>query len=87
MRSFAGEERRLALALDASTLGERWTVLAISVVIRGCAIPVAWKVIGAHAKGSWRPYWEELLDGLKGSVPADWQVVVLADRGLYARWL
>ena len=87
VRSFAGEERRLALALDASTLGERWTVLAISVVIRGCAIPVAWKVIGAHAKGSWRPYWEELLDCLKGSVPADWQVVVLADRGLYARWL
>ena len=87
MRSFAGEERRLALALDASTLGERWTVLSISVVIRGCAIPVAWKVIGAHAKGSWRPYWEELLDCLKGSVPADWQVVVLADRGLSARWL
>ncbi len=87
VRSFAGEERRLALALDARTLGERWTVLAISVVIRGCAIPVAWKVIGAHAKGSWRPYWEELLDCLKGSVPADWQVLVLADRGLYARWL
>src|SRR2546421_2889545 len=87
VRSFAGEERRLALALDARTLGERWTVLAISVVIRGCAIPVAWKVIGAHAKGSWRPYWEELLERLKGSVPADWQVLVLADRGLYARWL
>lgn len=85
--SFAGEERRLALALDASTLGDRWTVLSISVVLRGCAIPVAWKVIGAHAKGSWRPYWEELLERLKGSVPADWQVLVLADRGLYARWL
>lgn len=87
VRSFVGEERRLALALDASTLGQRWTVLSISVVIRGCAIPVAWKVIGAHAKGSWRPYWEELLECLKGSVPADWQVLVLADRGLYARWL
>ena len=44
-------------------------------------------MIGAHAKGSWRPYWEELLGHLKGSVPADWQVLVLADRGLYARWL
>ncbi len=44
-------------------------------------------MIGAHAKGSWRPYWEELLARLKGSVPADWQVLVLADRGLYARWL
>jgi hypothetical protein len=84
---WAGEDRRLALALDASTLGDRWTVLSISVLVRGCAIAVAWKVIGAHAKGSWRPYWEELLERVKGSVPADWQVLVLADRGLYARWL
>jgi hypothetical protein len=87
VRRWAGEERRLALALDATTLADRWTVLSISVVLRGCAIPVAWKVIGAHAKGSWRPYWEGLLEHLKGSVPADWQVLVLADRGLYARWL
>ena len=87
IRLWAGSERRIALALDATTLGDRWTVLAICVVIRGCAIPVAWKVIGAHAKGSWRPYWEELLQHLKGSIPAGWQVLVLADRGLYARWL
>src|SRR5438105_6891855 len=87
VQRWAGEDRRLALALDASTLGDRWTVLSISVLVRGCAIPVAWKVIGAHAKGSWRPYWEELLERLKGRVPADWQVLVLADRGLYARWL
>jgi len=84
---WAAQERRLALALDASTLADRWTVLSISVLIRGCAIPVAWKVIGAHAKGSWRPYWEGLLERLQGSVPADWEVLVLADRGLYARWL
>lgn len=84
---WAAQERRLALALDASTLADRWTVLCISVLIRGCAIPVAWKVIGAHAKGSWRPYWEELVERLQGSVSADWEVLVLADRGLYARWL
>jgi Transposase DDE domain len=58
-----------------------------SVLVRGCAIPVAWKVLPAHAKGSWRPYWEGLLEHLQGRVPADWLVVVLADRGLYARWL
>jgi hypothetical protein len=84
---WVGQERRLALALDASTLANRWTVLSISVLIRGCAIPVAWKVIGAHAKGSWRPYWEGMLERLKGNVPSDWQVLVLADRGLYAHWL
>ena len=66
---------------------ERWTILSISVVIRSCAIPVAWKVLGGHEKGSWRPHWEGLLKHLQGSIPADWQVLVMADRGLYARWL
>lgn len=73
--------------LDATTLGERWTVLALCVVIRQCSIPVAWKVIGAHEKGSWRPHWEALLKEVQGTVPTDWFVLVLADRGLYAHWL
>lgn len=87
IRLWAGNEKRLALALDATTLGERWTVLAICVVIRGCAIPVAWKVVGAHAKGSWRPYWEAVLGHLKDSLPEEWFVLVLADRGRYPHWL
>jgi hypothetical protein len=44
------DEQRLALAMDASTLGQRFTVLAISVVYRGCAIPVAWRVLPACKK-------------------------------------
>src|SRR5690348_14970643 len=83
----ASEDQRLALALDATTLGNRWIVLSVSVLVCGCAIPVAWKVVPSHTKGSWRPYWESLLVGLKGEVPTSWQVLVLADRGLYARWL
>jgi hypothetical protein len=35
-------DRRLVLALDATTLGTRFTVLAIAVVYRSTAIPVAW---------------------------------------------
>lgn len=83
------EERRLMLALDATTLGQRFTVLAVSVVYRGCAIPVAWVVVPATGKGAWRPRWEGLFTLLQDSVPADWTVLVLvlADRGLYARWL
>lgn len=84
---WAPDERRLALAMDATTLGQRFTVLVISVVYRGCAIPVAWTVVGATTKGAWRPHWEALFTHLKSSVPADWTVLVLADRGLYARWL
>src|SRR5579863_2246391 len=78
-------ERRLALALDATTLGQRFTVLAISVVYRGCAIAVAWPVVPATAKGRWRPHGERLLRQVGTGVPADWLVIVLADRGLYAR--
>ncbi len=79
--------RQMVLVLDATTLGERWTILSISVVLRGCAIPVAWKVVGGHEKGAFRPHWEGLLKHLEDSIPADWQVLVMADRGLYARWL
>jgi Transposase DDE domain len=79
--------RHLALALDATTLGDQFVVLAISVVYRGCAVPVAWSVVPAGEKRAWRPEWERLLGCLRGTVPADWTVIVLADRGLYARWL
>ena len=50
-------------------------------------IPVAWKVLRAEEEGSWRPYWEQLFAHLHGAIPADWFVLVLADRGLYARWM
>lgn len=84
---WAPGEQRLALALDVTTLGERFSVLALCVVYRGCAVPVAWAVVGANRPGAWRPHWERLLGHLWGSVPAGWVVVVLADRGLYAPWL
>ena len=73
--------------MDATTLGDVFTVLVISIVYRGSAIPVAWTIVSATAKGSWKPLWVELFKQLKGSIPNDWCVIVLADRGLYARWL
>ncbi len=78
---------RLALALDASTLANRFVLLAVSVLYRRCAVPVAWKVLPATAKGSWRPYWVQLLQAVRGVLPDNWTVLVLADRGLWARWL
>jgi hypothetical protein len=80
-------ERRLALVLDATTLSDRLVVLAISVAYRGCAVPVAWRILPAHQRGSWRPHWQSLLYRVAEAVPADWFVLVLADRGLYAPWL
>ena len=87
LQLWQSEQKHLALVMDATTLGERWTILAISVVLSGCAIPVAWKVLPGKGEGSWRPHWEGLLKHLEGAVPDEWQVLVLADRGLYARWM
>jgi hypothetical protein len=78
---------QLALALDATTLGLRFTVLAVSVVSRGCAIPVAWTILPAHQPAAWRGPWLRLLRQLRPAVPKGHTVIVLADRGLYAPWL
>ena len=84
---WTADERRLALAMDASTLGQVFVVLAISIVYRGCAIPVAWVILPATVKGEWKSHWLALFEQLEQAVPPTWTVVVLADRGLYARWL
>lgn len=86
LRGWEGK-KELALSMDAMTLAERFTVLNISVMYRGCGISVAWKIIEAGEKGAWRPHWEGLLASLEGVVPPDWKVIVMADRGLYAAWL
>jgi len=86
-RLWRSQSRQLALALDATALGNRWTVLTVSVLMSGCAIPVAWKVIPAEQEGSWRPYWEHLFEQIGPAIPLGWEIIVLADRGLYARWL
>ena len=78
---------QLALAIDATTLGQRFVVLAVSAVYRGCAIPVAWVVLPAGAKHAWRREWLCLLRRLRPAIPPGWTVIVLADRGLYAPWL
>src|SRR3712207_3873630 len=78
---------QLALTLDATSLGDRFVVLAVSVVYRGCAIPVCWTILPAGQKRAWRREWLRMLRLLRPAIPAAWTVLVLADRGLYARWL
>lgn len=78
---------QLALALDATSLGSRFVVLAVCVLYRGCAIPVAWTVVEAQQSAPWRKAWLRMLRQLWPAVPSPMTVLVLADRGLYARWL
>jgi len=81
------EGTQLALAVDATTLGQRFVVLVVSVVYRGCALPVAWTVLAATEKHAWRGEWLRMLRQVRAVVPRRFFVLVLADRGLYARWL
>jgi hypothetical protein len=76
------EGKYLPLAIDVTNLGDRFHVLCVSVVARGLAIPVAWKVLRGGVKEPWHPHWCALLARLKAAVPTDWTVVVLSDRGL-----
>jgi hypothetical protein len=79
--------RHLALALNATALGVRFVVLTVSVVYRGCAIPVAWPILPANQPHAWRREWLRMLRQVRPAIPADWTVLGLADRGLWARWL
>jgi hypothetical protein len=81
------EERRLVLAMDATSLKQVFVALSISVVYRGCAIPIAWAILPEGKKGEWKKHWLNLFQILHKTIPSDWLVLVMADRGLYARWL
>jgi hypothetical protein len=78
---------QLALALEATTLGTRCTVLALRVVSRGCAMPVAWTILPAHPPQAWRRAWWRRLRTRPPALPTGWTVIVLAERGRSAGWL
>ena len=71
----------LPLALDATTWGLRFTVLAISVVYRGCAIPVAWTIVPANQPHASRREWLRILRHLRPASPSSlspWRSAVSA---------
>ena len=73
---------RLALAVDPTLKGDQTTASVISVVYRGCAIPVAWRIRRANRPGAWMDPIVELLQALAPAVPDEMTVIVLCDRGL-----
>ena len=78
------KDRWLPLALDATTLRDRFTILSVSLVYRGNAIPIAWKILPGNQPHAWEPEWERLLALLKPAVSSQMLVLVLTDRGLYS---
>jgi hypothetical protein len=61
--------------------------LSVSIVYRGTAIAVAWKVLGGNQPHPWKPEWLQLLRWFSDQIDPTWTIVVLTDRGLSARWL
>ncbi len=43
--------KELPLAIDATSIGQDFTVLSVNVLYRRCAIPIAWKVVKGTEKG------------------------------------
>lgn len=78
------QSKQMALALDATTLGLSFTILFVSIVYRGCAIPVAWTITKGNEKKSWNKEWLRLLRLVGRSIPRDFFVIVMTDRGLYS---
>ena len=76
--------QHLALAIDATSQGDRVVALVVSVLYRGSAIPIAWSILPANRKGPWIPDILRLLQLLAPEVPKNMKVVVMTDRGLWS---
>jgi hypothetical protein len=74
----------LPIAIDAVAHKDRVVALVISVLYRGCAIPIAWHIVPTHQAGAWMPHILTLVDQLAPAIPTQWHVIVLVDRGLWS---
>jgi hypothetical protein len=74
----------LPLAIDAVAHQDRVVALVISVLYRGCAIPVAWHIVPTHQPGAWMPHILTLVDQLAPAIPPTWRTMVMVDRGLWS---
>ena len=76
--------REIALAVDATLHRTQVAALVVSVLYRGCAIPVAWYILPANQPGAWMRPILRLLRLLRPAMPPQMTVLVLADRGLWS---
>lgn len=76
--------RELALAVDATLHHKQVAALVVSVLYRGCAIPIAWHILPANQPGAWINPILRLLRLVRPAMPAQMTVLVLADRGLWS---
>jgi DDE family transposase len=71
----------LYLALDTSLLWDAYCVLRISLIYRGRAIPIVWKVLQHPSSSVAYDAYSDLLDKAAALLPLQCKVVFCADRG------
>ncbi|MBW4456343.1 MAG: transposase [Nostoc indistinguendum CM1-VF10] len=79
--------QQIALALDATSISDKFLVLSMNILLAGCGIPIAWCVVKATEPGSWKPHWQKLIEKVQNAILCSFNVIVTADQGLYAPWL
>jgi len=71
----------LYLALDTSSLWHRFTIVRVSLVYRGRALPLAWCVVETQSATVAYEYYAAVLKAAARLLPLGSRVIVLADRG------
>jgi hypothetical protein len=75
------QDSELLLSLDTSLLWDSYCIIRLSVVYRGRAIPVGWRVIEHKSSSVQLSVYQDLLKRVAGLLPSGVKVVLLADRG------
>lgn len=78
------EAEQIALAVDVTNHGDRLVAVVVSVLYRGCAIPVGWHIQPANQPGAYMPHILRLLKVVLAQVGEEMRVLVMADRGLWS---
>lgn len=73
--------RRIYLALDTSQLWNRFTIVCISLVYRGRALPVGWVVCASGSATVGLAIYQRMLAQVAACIGSNQKVVLLADRG------
>ena len=81
------EQERVYLLVDETKLGERLGVMVVGVAWEGRCIPLAWRCYKANSAADYPAEGqvkliETLLRCVQSGIPADREIVVLADRGI-----
>ncbi len=74
-------EQQAVLALDSSVLWERYVIIRVSLVYRGRALPLAWKVLEHGSASVSFDEYKSILEEASRLLPLHCEVVLLADRG------